>query len=463
MLNYFHFKELNGQYLLTNDIGRYVFLNKSELRDLIAGEISPDSELGLRLKEKRFLFEESVLAFTEQNTYLMRDSKNYVFSATSLHIFVVTTACNMSCVYCQANNGVTTPTDFMSREVARRAVDLALKSPAQHLSFEFQGGEPLLNFPVIRYIVEYAESQKADREIRYSVVSNLTLLTDEMIAFFKQYGVSVSTSLDGEEKLHNQNRHYSTGAGTYQDVLDGVSRLRGAGVCVGAIETTTKASLSQAREIVDTYCENGFNSIFLRPLTPLGCAKQKWDQIGYTPEEFTAFYKESLCYILEKNKEGFELQEGHAATFFSKILHSYPVNYMELRSPCGASIGQMAYYANGDIFTCDEGRMLSEMGNHSFRLGTVFEQSYADLMNSSSCRAICLASITEAIPSCCDCVYQPYCGMCPVVNLALYDDLLPKTPNHYRCGIYSGMLDTLFGFIQKNDSSTMQILESWYA
>ena len=193
MLNYFHFKELNGQYLLTNDIGRYVFLNKSELRDLIAGEISPDSELGLRLKEKRFLFEESVLAFTEQNTYLMRDSKNYVFSATSLHIFVVTTACNMSCVYCQANNGVTTPTDFMSREVARRAVDLALKSPARHLSFEFQGGEPLLNFPVIRYIVEYAESQKADREIRYSVVSNLTLLTDEMIAFFKQYRVSVST------------------------------------------------------------------------------------------------------------------------------------------------------------------------------------------------------------------------------------------------------------------------------
>lgn len=85
MLNYFHFKELNGQYLLTNDIGRYVFLNKSELRNLIAGEISPDSELGLRLKEKRFLFEESVLAFTEQNTYLMRDSKNYVFSATSLH------------------------------------------------------------------------------------------------------------------------------------------------------------------------------------------------------------------------------------------------------------------------------------------------------------------------------------------------------------------------------------------
>ena len=169
MLNYFHFKELNGQYLLTNDIGRYVFLNKSELRDLIAGEISPDSELGLRLKEKRFLFEESVLAFTEQNTYLMRDSNNYVFSATSLHIFVVTNACNMSCVYCQANNGVTTPTDFMSREVARRAVDLALKSPARHLSFEFQGGEPLLNFPVIRYIVEYAESQKADRD-RKSVV-----------------------------------------------------------------------------------------------------------------------------------------------------------------------------------------------------------------------------------------------------------------------------------------------------
>lgn len=83
----------------------------------------------------------------------MKKSKNYVFSATSLQIFVVTNACNMDCVYCQANNGLKKPKDFMSIDIAEKAVNLALSSPSANMTFEFQGGEPLLNFPVIKHTV----------------------------------------------------------------------------------------------------------------------------------------------------------------------------------------------------------------------------------------------------------------------------------------------------------------------
>lgn len=464
MLNYFRFKKLNGQYLITNEFGRFAFLDKTQLRDLMAGQLPQGSDLWNHLEQERFVFSGSIPAFTAENTHRMRDSKNYLFGATSLHIFVVTTACNMRCVYCQANSGTGPTPGWMDRETAMRAVDVALQSPDLHLTFEFQGGEPLLNFPVIRTIVEYAESKRADKIIQYSVVSNLTLLTDEMISFFAQYRVGVSTSLDGPAWLHNVNRPYrEQTAGTYADVISGVARLRAAGVQVGAIQTTTRNSLAHAREIVDSYCDNGFDLIFLRPLTPLGCANKEWAEIGYTPDEFNRFYQEALDYIIEKNRQGHRLQEGHAAIFFSKILHGYPVNYMELRSPCGAAVGQMAYYCNGDVFTCDEARMLYEMGNDAFRLGNVKEQQYTDLVSTPACRAICLSSITEAIPSCCDCVYQPYCGVCPVINLALYQDLMPKTPNHYRCSIYGGMLDTLFGWIQHSDTETLKLLESWYA
>jgi len=463
MLNFFHFKKLNDQYLITNDFGRYAFLNDSEFQALWTKTIDPNSPLATYLQENYFLFQGSPAAFTAQHAYLLRDSKNYVFSATCLHIFVVTTACNMNCIYCQANNGQTKPTDFMNQETARRAVDIALSSPAHTMSFEFQGGEPLLNFPIIRFIVEYTERQKGGKEISYSVVSNLTLLTDEMVRFFAKYKVSISTSLDGNQYLHNKNRPYPTGAGTYQDVLRGIDKLREAGICVGAIETTTRQSLSHLKEIIDTYCDLGFRSIFLRPLTPLGCANKEWTTIGYSTEEFTQFYSDAIAYILEKNRQGYALQEGHAAILFSKILHGYPVNYMELRSPCGAAVGQMAYYANGDVFTCDEGRMLYEMGDDSFRLGNVYQHDYTALVHSTACRAVCLASITESIPSCCDCVYQPYCGVCPVVNLALYRDILPKTSNHYRCGIYQGILDTLFKLLQTCDDKTLKIIESWYA
>ena len=74
----------------------------------------------------------------------------------------------------------------MTREVARKSVDLALQSPQKELSFEFQGGEPLSNFAIIRYIVEYTNSVNTDKIIHYSVVSNLSLLTEEMVRFFRE-------------------------------------------------------------------------------------------------------------------------------------------------------------------------------------------------------------------------------------------------------------------------------------
>lgn len=74
--------------------------------------------------------------------------------------FVVTNSCNLKCVYCQAQNGNEIPNGFMTEEIAERAVDVALTSPNDNLSFEFQGGEPLANFSVIKHIVEYTELKK---------------------------------------------------------------------------------------------------------------------------------------------------------------------------------------------------------------------------------------------------------------------------------------------------------------
>lgn len=134
---------------------------------------------------------------------------------------------------------------------------------------------------------------------------------------------------------------------------------------------------------------------------------------------------------------------------------------MELRSPCGGGIGQVAYYSDGRIFTCDEGRMLAEMGNDAFCIGNVNGSTYKDLMTNPSCRTVCAASILESIPSCCDCVYQPFCGVCPVVNYALSGDIIEKEPRSYRCRIYSGMLDYIFHLLNKSDKEVIDILDSW--
>lgn len=458
MINYFNFKKLNNKYLLTNDLGKYMFADFDELKSLVGNNIDYTSNFGKLAKENYFCYDGSVQAFSEILRPYYRDSKNYLFSATSLHIFVVTNACNMKCVYCQAQNGKCVPNGMMTKEIAKKAVDIALSSPEVYLSFEFQGGEPLMNFDVIKYIVEYTKSQNSKKIIDYNIVSNLTLINDEIADFIKENNIGVSTSIDGDENLHNKNRMYRNGIGTYSDVMRGIDVLKKHNINYGAIQTSTLNSLSNCKVIVDTYIKLGLPSVFIRNLTPLGCANNSWDEIGYTPEEFINFYKECFDYIIEINKRGTFLKEGHASIILSKILTGFPVNYMELRSPCGAGIGQIAYYYDGNIYTCDEGRMLAEMGNDSFKLGTI-NNSYDELMNCNNCKAACISSTLESLPNCSDCVYNPYCGTCPVVNLALSKDIYNKEPNDYKCKVYKGILDTIFEALQ--DEEKTEILKSW--
>ena len=168
-----------------------------------------------------------------------------------------------------------------------------------------------------------------------------------------------------------------------------------------------------------------------------------------------------MDYILRLNADGKVFSEGHASMFLNKILHGYSTNYMELRSPCGATIGQMAVYYDGNIYTCDEGRMVAEMGDCAFRLGDVFSDDYNSLMDSGVCKTVCSSSCLEAIPGCCDCVYQPFCGVCPVINYAVDKDLFAKCMNNNRCNAYSGMLDYLFGILYSNDKERIKSLERW--
>lgn len=459
-LNYFNFKMMGEKVLLTNDFGCHVFVTPAEFVQIINKSVDLDSALGKELLDKQMIFTGTGLEYSSLMKYDVRRMKGHVSIATSLHIFVVTTACNVGCVYCQANNGVSCPSLFMNKEIAEKAVDIALQSPAQYLNFEFQGGEPLLNFDIIKHIVAYAEERKGQHEICYNIVSNLTLLNDEILDFMVEHKFGVSTSIDGPEYVHDQNRPFKNGSGTFQAAVASIKKIQARGIRVGAIQTTTKASLKYPREIVRAYKDLGFDSIFIRPLTPLGKATLNWESIGYTPDEYLAFYREVIDELIQINQNERFMKEDHSSILISRIEGKF-VNYMELRSPCGASIGQLAYYADGDIFTCDEGRMLHEMGDHTFRLGNVFTSSYSDIINNGVCRTVCASSILETIPNCCDCVYQPYCGTCPVVNYAKSQDIIEKTPRGYRCKIYSGMLDYLFENFLNGDQKTIDVLRAW--
>lgn len=457
-LNYFNFKENKNNYLITNDIGKYNFLSKQDFKNLIQRkELTP--ELKHELIENGFIYEGNEEIFASNQAMKLRRAKEYLLVPTTLHIFVVSKNCNFNCIYCQAGNLNQKENYNMSKETAKKAVEIAMESPSRYLTFEFQGGEPLMNFETIKYIIEYSKSISNGKYIEYNLVSNLTLLTDEMIEFFIDNKVTICTSIDGNRELQNKNRPYKN-ADSYQETINKIKKLKERQIIVNAIETTTKYSLSKYKEIVDEYIELGLESIFIRPLTKLGKADNNWENVGYKAEEFLGFYKKALDYIIEKNKQGIFLSEGHSNIFLKKILLNQPVNYMELRSPCGGAIGQLAYYYDGNIYTCDEGRMLSEMGDDSFKLGNIYENTYKELMQCDCTKAMCVSSCIECLPYCSTCAYMPYCGTCPVINLAQDDNIFSQNPREYRCKIYGGILDILFNYIEK-EPDVVEIFKRW--
>src|SRR6202034_1238667 len=117
----------------------------------------------------------------------------------------VTLRCEHTCRYCQVSRQWAAKGEFdMTEETARRALELAFRSPSPHLKIEFQGGEPLLNFRLVRWITSEAKRMNAayGKDLAFVIATNLALLDEETLDFCDEQDVHVSTSLDGPQDLH---------------------------------------------------------------------------------------------------------------------------------------------------------------------------------------------------------------------------------------------------------------------
>jgi uncharacterized protein len=450
----FNFKKITGKYLIVNIAGDFAFLPKKDFDDLVNLK-SPSPVL-----ENRFYFKsedslKNIICAYQKN-------KDYLKASTSLFILVVTNRCNLSCIYCQASRINSDDKKYdMDFSTAKQTADFILQFPSKHLTIEFQGGEPLLNFDVIKFVVKYVKERKGDKEIDFSIVSNLVAIDEEIINFIVENNISLCTSCDGDKEIQDYNRPLLKGS--CFDVLEEKLQMikknteqRKFGV--NGILTTTKKTLNKPKEIIDEYLRLGLNSIYIRPVNPFGLAKNTFAKIGYSPEEFIIFYKECLRYILEVNREGITFVEGAALIFLKKILGRQGVNHMEYRSPCGAAIGQIAINYDGNIYTCDEGRMMAQAGDDSFKIGKLKTSSYKTLFDNEITKTMCTASCMEGFPRCNQCPYLPYCGICPIINHASEGDIFKN--NAFRCRVNEGIIDYLFNLINENQEA-VKIFNKW--
>lgn len=463
----FRFKRRAKNVLLANEVGDYIFLKDADFHSFITKDLDTNSEIFFDLKSKGFLYDKFLPRIVDILATKYRTKNKFLFDFTSLHMFVVTQKCNQQCSYCHALSQSESSGSVydMDKKTALNSVELAFKSPSSNIKIEFQGGEPLLNFDVVKIIVAHAEklNEKFQKRLEFVVCTNLVGLKKEHLEFFKEHEIVISTSLDGSREIHNKCRKLRNGKGSYDFVVPNIewaTNELGKGM-VSALMTVTPFNVNRLKEVVDEYINRQLGYIFIRKMNPFGYAYDN-DSLNYSLNQFIEGYKEALDYIIQLNFQGIFFPEVFASILLSRILTPFSTGFVDLQSPSGAGICGVVYDVNGDIFVSDEARMLAKTTkNKYFCIGNVNNNSWKEAFCSSKLHHIVFNSCTDALPSCSWCVYKPYCGSDPVMNFFVQGDIIGHRPTSEFCQKHYAIFDLLFDCLETQNDEIEDVFWSW--
>ncbi|EGD59234.1 radical SAM family protein [Novosphingobium nitrogenifigens DSM 19370] len=269
----------------------------------------------------------------------------------------ITNQCNLACTYCYefGADRIATPTGkpkYMTPETARAAVDFLLDGAKgrESVHITFFGGETLMNFRLLRDVVAYADERAAEngRKVTYSLTTNATLLTDEIIDFLADKAIGVTVSIDGPEKLQDARRVYKSGKGSYAVILP---RLKALIARHRRRAITARVTLSAGvTDVVGIYRhlkdEIGFHEIGFAPVTSAG-EDRDWgldgDGMGTVLAGFHALAQEWLDHALRGQMHGFSNVSETIGELVAGTNKSHP---------CGAGIGLLGVSPSGDLSPC---------------------------------------------------------------------------------------------------------------
>jgi uncharacterized protein len=268
----------------------------------------------------------------------------------------LTNQCNLSCQYCYefGEDKVATPEGkpkFMDLETAKASVNFLLaESPGRRsVHITFFGGETLMNFPLLKQVVTYANEQAAaqGRTIDFSLTTNATLLTPAIIEFLSEHCIGVTVSMDGPAELHDKLRVFANGQGSYSIIEPRVRALI-AGHRTRPI--TARVTLTNGvTDVVRIYRhlkqELGFHEVGFAPVTTSTNRLYAIGERGMDGvlEQFHVLADEYLEYALRGEMHGFSNVSDTIAELYQGVNKSHP---------CGAGLGLMGVGPSGDIAPC---------------------------------------------------------------------------------------------------------------
>jgi uncharacterized protein len=312
------------------------------------------------LKKEQMLFTEDVY---EKAIDSFKDRPTVV-KALCLHI---AHDCNLACRYCFAEEGeYHGRRAMMSYEVGKQALDFLIANSGnrKNLEVDFFGGEPLMNWKVVKDLVAYGRSQEKihNKHFRFTLTTNGVLLNDEIMEFANKEMDNVVLSIDGRREVHDFMRPFRKGAGSYDLVVPKFQKFadsRGQKKYY-ARGTFTRHNLDFSKDVLHL-ADLGFEQISVEPVV----ADEKeeyalqWEDVPKICEEYDKLAKE----IIKREKEG----RGFNFFHFMIDLTGGPCVYKRL-SGCGSGTEYLAVTPWGDLYPCHQ-----FVGEEKFLMGNVWD------------------------------------------------------------------------------------------
>ena len=319
-----------------------------------------------------------------------------VVKALCLHI---AHTCNLNCEYCFASQGkYHGERSMMSFEVGKRAFDWLIENSGsrRNLEVDFFGGEPLMNFDVVKQLVEYARSieKEKGKNFRFTLTTNGVLVDDDVIDFCNREMSNVVLSLDGRKEIHDRYRVDYAGNGSWDKIVPKFQKFveKRGGKNYYMRGTFTHANPDFLKDI-QTMLDLGFNELSMEPVV---CAAE--DPSELTEADFPIVcqqYEDLAMLMLKKDKE------GKPFTFYHYMidLTGGPCIYKRI-SGCGSGTEYMAVTPWGDLYPCHQ-----FVGDERFKLGDIWKG-----VDNTEIQSEFAACNVYAHPECRDCWARLYCS-----------------------------------------------------
>ena len=374
-------------------IKKYILEKYADRDDVTEGEIEECFAQIEELKGMGKLFAPDT--FAPMADTLKRKTSGVV-KALCLH---VAHTCNLNCAYCFASQGkYQGERAVMSLEVGKRALDFLIENSAgrTNLEVDFFGGEPLMNFDMIKDLVAYARQRgkQTGKNFRFTLTTNGVLINDDVIDFANREMSNVVLSLDGRKEIHDRYRVDFAGNGSWERIVPKFQKLvqaRG-GKNYYMRGTFTHANPDFVKDI-QQMLDLGFRELSMEPVV---CAPDDPSALTAQDKEIVLQQYEQLADLMQKERAA-----GRPFTFYHYMidLKGGPCIYKRV-SGCGSGTEYMAVTPWGDLYPCHQ-----FVGDENFKLGDI----WSGVINTAVQNEF-MACNVYAREECADCWAKLYCS-----------------------------------------------------